>query len=44
MRLAEQYIDLSTLTTICEMKNDPDQLVAYLEKFSNSVKEIKSLN
>ncbi|CAF0843528.1 unnamed protein product [Brachionus calyciflorus] len=35
LKLAEQYVDFSTLTSICEMRNDSDLLANYLDKFSN---------
>ncbi len=38
MKLAEQYVDFNTLVNICEIKSDPDLLVTYLDRFSNSVR------
>ena len=36
MKLAEQYVDFSTLVTICEIRSDTNLLETYLDKFSCS--------
>jgi hypothetical protein len=37
MKLAEKYVDFSTLVSICEIKSDADLLASLLDKFSNTV-------
>lgn len=37
MKLAEKYVDFSTLVSICEIKSDTELLATYLDKFKNSV-------
>ena len=36
MKLAEKYVDFTTLVTICEQKSDTDLLETYLDKFANT--------
>ena len=38
MKLAEKYVDFTTLVLICELKSDTDLLESYLDKFCESVK------
>lgn len=37
MKLAEKYVDFSTLVTVCEIRSDADLLAAFLDKFNNPV-------
>lgn len=37
MKLAERYVDFSTLVSICELKSDSELLASYLDKFTNKV-------
>ncbi len=37
IRLAEKYVDFHTLVSICELKQDHDLLISYLDKFSQTV-------
>jgi nuclear pore complex protein Nup133 len=36
MKLAEKYVDFSTLVTICEQRSDTELLQTYLDKFAGS--------
>jgi hypothetical protein len=40
MKLAERYVDFSTLVSICELKSDSELLNSYLDKFQNTVSVI----
>ena len=44
MKLAEKYVDFTTLVLICELKSDTDLLESYLDKFNESVKFFFSFN